>query len=128
MISQHVFDNYAIGNSIIMMSEFGDDVEGEGAVTTANKAEVKRPKKYKVLLHNDDYTTMEFVIHVLKKFFNKNTQEAEEIMLTVHTKGQAVCGIYTFEVAETKVSQVIRYAKKNGHPLKCSSEPCEGED
>lgn len=114
----------------MMMSD--DDIDGESeessGVAVASQKKVARPKKFKVLLHNDDYTTMEFVVHVIKKFFNRSSQEAEEIMMTIHTKGVGVCGIYTYEIAETKVSQVRKYSKTNGHPLKCSSEPCEGED
>jgi ATP-dependent Clp protease adaptor protein ClpS len=100
----------------------------KGSTAVKERVEVARPKKYKVLLHNDDYTTMEFVVLVLKKFFNKDQREAEAVMLAVHTQGVGVCGIYTFEVAETKVVQVKKYSRKNGHPLKCSYEPCEGED
>lgn len=89
------------------------------------KPKLQQPRKYKVLLHNDDYTTMEFVIHVLKKFFNKTATDAQQVMMNIHTKGIGICGIYTNEVAESKVAQVTKYSRKNGHPLKCTSEACD---
>ncbi len=82
----------------------------------------KRPNLYSVILHNDDYTTMDFVIEVLRRFFNKNQVEAEQLMLKVHQQGWATCGVFTMEIAETKVHQVTQYAKEHGHPLKCSYE------
>ncbi len=84
--------------------------------------EVKEPRKYKVLLHNDDYTTMEFVVHILKTVFHKKEPEAVEIMLNVHKKGIGVCGIYPREIAETKVALVHKLARQEGFPLKCSME------
>jgi ATP-dependent Clp protease adaptor protein ClpS len=89
---------------------------------TSTEEELQEPRKYKVLLHNDDYTTMEFVVHVLKSVFSKQETEAIQIMLTVHRNGIGVCGIYTAEVAETKVALVHHMAKKEGYPLKCSME------
>lgn len=86
------------------------------------KDEVREPRRYKVLLHNDDYTTMEFVVFVLKVIFNKNEAEATHIMLTVHEKGIGVCGVYTSEIAETKVALVHKMARKEGYPLKCTME------
>ena len=86
------------------------------------KAKVKPPGLYKVLLLNDDYTPMEFVIHVLERYFAKPHEEAIEIMLHVHRRGVGVCGVYTFEVAETKVAQVIELARRNQHPLQCTME------
>ena len=82
----------------------------------------KKPSMYKVILLNDDYTPMEFVIHVLQKFFNKNQEEATQIMLHVHQKGAGICGIYTYEVAENKSKMVVDFSKKNQHPLQCSIE------
>jgi ATP-dependent Clp protease adaptor protein ClpS len=82
----------------------------------------QEPKQYKVLMHNDDYTPMEFVIFVLKRFFSKNETEATQIMLDVHHKGVGLAGIYSFEVAETKVEQSNQFAKINQHPLKTSYE------
>ncbi|WP_419787742.1 ATP-dependent Clp protease adapter ClpS [Pseudodesulfovibrio sp.] len=84
--------------------------------------EVKEPKKYKVLLHNDDYTTMDFVVEVLIRIFRKNEAQATAIMLSVHNQGYGVCGVYTAEVAETKVDLVHKLAKSAGYPLKCSME------
>ena len=82
----------------------------------------KKPSMYKVILLNDDYTPMEFVVHVLQKFFNKNQEEATQIMLHVHQKGIGVCGIYTYEVAEVKCKAVVDFSKKSQHPLQCAIE------
>jgi ATP-dependent Clp protease adaptor protein ClpS len=98
------------------------DHEFEGEVVTKIREKVERPRFYKVLLHNDDYTTMEFVLYVLQKFFFKQPEEAQRIMLKVHNEGVGVCGVYTYEIAETKVDQVKRAAVQNGHPLQCSLE------
>jgi ATP-dependent Clp protease adaptor protein ClpS len=84
--------------------------------------ELREPRRYKVLLHNDDYTTMEFVVHVLVNVFYKSENEATQIMLNVHNNGVGVCGEFTAEVAELKVSLVHRLARENGYPLKCSME------
>ena len=86
------------------------------------KIEVKKPSFYQVLIMNDDYTPMEFVILVLERFFKKSRAEATQIMLHVHQKGMGVCGLYPYEVAETKVVQVMDFAKKNQHPLQCAME------
>lgn len=94
----------------------------ETGVLTKTKAKTKKPSLYKVLLLNDDYTPMEFVVHVLEAFFNKTREDAYRIMLHVHQKGVGVCGVYTFEVAETKVTQVMDFAKQHGHPLQCTME------
>jgi ATP-dependent Clp protease adaptor protein ClpS len=84
--------------------------------------EIEEPTKYKVLLHNDDYTTIDFVVDILIGIFHKNTTEAEAIMMEVHKKGKAVCGIYTYEIAETKVYQVKDLAKSSGFPLLATME------
>lgn len=97
----------------------------QSGVATIRKEKLQAPRKYKVIMHNDDYTTMEFVILVLQKYFNKSSPEAHAIMLEVHTRGFGICGIYTFEVAESKVAKVVKYARENGHPLKCSTEPVD---
>ncbi len=110
---------------IILGQDSEGDSEEKSGVATLNKEKVERPKMYKVLMHNDDYTTMEFVILALKKFFNKNAEEANAIMLKIHTEGIGVCGIYTHEVAESKVVKVMNFARKEGHPLKLSFEPCD---
>ena len=86
------------------------------------KPKTKKPSMYKVLMLNDDYTPMEFVVHVLERFFSKNREEATRIMLHVHQKGVGICGVYTYEVAETKVTQVMDLARKHQHPLQCTLE------
>ncbi len=91
-------------------------------VKTMTKTKTKRPSLYKVLLLNDDYTPMEFVVYVLQRFFNKGQEPAVGIMLTVHNKGLAVVGVYPFEIAETKVTQVMDCARSNQHPLQCTME------
>ncbi|GAA5188154.1 ATP-dependent Clp protease adapter ClpS [Ferrimonas gelatinilytica] len=80
------------------------------------------PRLYKVVLNNDDYTPMEFVVEVLTRFFNMNEEKATEVMLTVHYKGKGVCGVFTLDIAETKAAQVNRYARESQHPLLCSTE------
>ncbi|MBS9476626.1 ATP-dependent Clp protease adapter ClpS [Ancylobacter sp. VKM B-3255] len=99
----------------------GDNPPGT-AVITRTKPQVKRPSLYRVLLLNDDYTPMEFVVHVLEHFFTKNREEATQIMLHVHQHGVGECGVYTYEVAETKVTQVMDFARKHQHPLQCVME------
>ena len=94
---------------------------GTGVVTRA-KPKTKKPSMYKVLLLNDDYTPMEFVVLVLERFFHKNREEATQIMLHVHRRGIGVCGVYTYDVAETKVVQVTDFARKHQHPLQCTME------
>ncbi len=88
-------------------------------VTKKSKPILKKPKNFEVLLLNDDYTTMDFVIKVLKRFFKKDDLDAETIMLTIHIEGQAVCGTYPYDIAQSKVSQVVEYARKNEQPLMC---------
>jgi len=92
------------------------------AVITKTKPQTKRPNLYRVLLLNDDYTPMEFVVHVLERFFNKDHGSAHRIMMHVHQHGIGECGIYTYEVAETKVTQVMDFARKHQHPLQCVME------
>ena len=98
--------------------KFGDDGANTGVVIKS-KPKTKKPSQYKVLMLNDDYTPMEFVVHVLERFFNKNREEATNIMLHVHRRGVGVCGIFTYEVAETKVAQVMDFARRHQHPLQC---------
>ncbi len=95
---------------------------GETGVLTRTRPKTQRPPLYKVLLLNDDYTPMEFVVHVLERFFGINHAQAIEIMMTVHRKGLAVVGVFSFEIAETKVTQVMDYARRNQHPLQCTME------
>ena len=92
----------------------------ENTLEATKTQKPKPPSMYSVLLFNDDYTPMEFVVEVLERFFNKNREQATQIMLQVHTKGSAVCGIYPLDIAETKVSQVLDLAKEQGHPLQCN--------
>lgn len=105
------------------MTDHNHNQEEEGGTATLIRNKVQLPKKYKVLLHNDDYTTMEFVIFILQSVFHKPLPEAERIMLEVHQKGVGVCGIYTYEIAESKARKVERLAREHSHPLLCSFEP-----
>lgn len=110
-------------NIWIMATQSNDDNgDGDAAVIVDSKAKTKRPPLYKVLLLNDDYTPMEFVVHVLERFFGLSHSQAFELMLTVHKKGVAVVGVYSFEVAETKVGQVMDFARRHQHPLQCTME------
>jgi ATP-dependent Clp protease adaptor protein ClpS len=93
-----------------------------GAVLAPERAKTKHPSLYKVILFNDDYTTMDFVVEVLQRFFSINRERAMQIMLKVHNEGSAVCGVYSRDVAETKVVQVTEFAKQHGHPLRCGME------
>ncbi len=103
----------------------GDD-GGSGrpgtGVVTKTRPKTKKPSMYKVLMLNDDYTPMEFVIYVLERFFGKSREEATQIMLHVHNRGVGICGVFTYEVAETKATQVMDAARKEGHPLQCTLE------
>ena len=96
--------------------------DGRTNLATKTRPKTKKPSLYKVLLLNDDYTPMEFVVHVLEKFFAKGREEATRIMLHVHHKGVGICGVYPYEVAETKVTQVMDFSRQNGHPLQCTME------
>lgn len=99
------------------------DDEGDlGVVTEVARPKLKPPPMYKVVLNNDDYTPMEFVVHVLETFFAMNREKATQIMLHVHTRGKGICGVFTKEIAETKMSQVNDYSKQNEHPLLCTME------
>lgn len=99
----------------------GNGRPGTGVIVKP-KAKSKKPSLYKVILLNDDYTPMEFVIMVLERFFNKSNEEATQIMLHVHQKGVGICGVFTYEVAETKVTQVMDMAQQHQHPLQCTLE------
>lgn len=98
-----------------------DDDAGTGIVTKT-RPKTKKPSLYKVLLLNDDYTPMDFVVYILERFFNKTAEEATQIMLHVHNKGVGICGVYTYEIAETKVAQVMNFAREHQHPLQCTME------
>ncbi|OYW45669.1 MAG: ATP-dependent Clp protease adapter ClpS [Sphingomonadales bacterium 32-68-7] len=99
-----------------------NDPGGQVGVATRTRPRTKRPSLYKVLLLNDDYTPMEFVVMVLKRFFRMDLEQATRVMLHVHQRGVGVCGVYTYEVAETKVNQVMDFARENQHPLQCTLE------
>lgn len=103
-------------------NNFDDDGDSGTGVITRTRTRVKKPSLYRVLLLNDDYTPMEFVVHVLERFFQKTREEATQIMLHVHNSGVGQCGVFTYEVAETKVTQVMDFARKNQHPLQCVME------
>ncbi len=110
-----------------MQEDRDDDADGSDggrgtAVITRTHTKTKKPSLYRVLILNDDYTPMEFVVHVLERFFSKNREQATKIMLHVHNHGVGECGVYTFEIAETKVSSVMDFARQHQHPLQCVME------
>jgi ATP-dependent Clp protease adaptor protein ClpS len=100
----------------------GTDFGNASGVAVQTRTKTKRPSMYNVLMLNDDYTPMEFVVHVLERFFSKSREEATQVMLHVHRRGVGVCGVYTYEVAESKVNQVTEFARRNQHPLRCTLE------
>ena len=108
------------------MSEYASNTmatkQHSSTVLAPERVKAKPPRTYKVILFNDDYTTMDFVIEVLQRFFAMNRERALQIMLKVHNEGSAVCGVYSLDVAETKVGQVTEFAKQHGHPLRCGME------
>jgi len=113
------------------MRDNGDDSDGQDGqngdgtgtgIVAKTRPKTKKPSLYKVLLLNDDYTPMEFVVHILEKIFGKSGEDAFEIMMHVHRHGVGICGLFTFEVAETKVTQVIEFARRHQHPLQCTME------
>ncbi len=112
------------GHLIYLMADDNkrDDDRPQTGVVTRTRAKTKKPSMYKVVILNDDYTPMEFVVHVLQKFFHKSSDDATQIMLHIHQRGVGVCGVYPFDVAETKVTQVIDYARQNEHPLQATLE------
>ena len=105
-------------------SDYGTGGGGDNdiGIATKTRTRTKKPSMYKVLMLNDDYTPMEFVVMVIESFFSKSHDEAVQVMLHVHQKGVGICGVFTYEVAETKVTQVMDYARKNEHPLQCTLE------
>ena len=100
----------------------GDGDDNDQGVAVKSRSKTKKPSMYRVLMLNDDYKPMEFVVHVLEHFFNKSHEEATQVMLHVHQKGAGVCGVYTYEIAETKVNQTMDLAQQNQHPLQCTIE------
>jgi len=111
------------GNQYLpVLNSTGDPHGDEGLVVQEAKPKLKKPPMYKVVLLNDDFTPMEFVVHVLEKFFRMDRVKAMRIMLHVHTQGRGLCGVYNREIAETKVAQVNDYSRSNNHPLLCTME------
>ena len=100
----------------------GDDGGGQSQLVLDSHTKTRKPSMYKVLMMNDDYTPMEFVVHVLQHFFNRSNTQANDIMLNVHRRGIGVCGIYSYEVAEAKATKVMEYARQNEHPLQLQLE------
>lgn len=110
--------------SVRAMAEPGDgEPRRKGDVAVKERPKTKKPRLYRVLMHNDDYTTQEFVVEVLRRVFAYNTAQAVQLMLLVHKSGLGVVGVYTREIAETKVNQTTQLARNHGHPLKCTMEP-----
>ena len=101
----------------------GKDRDGGTGTQTLERVQTKKPVMYRVVMHNDDYTTQEFVVHVLIHFFKKDPTEAQHLMLKVHMTGKAIVGVYTKDIAETKIDKVTEYARDNGHPLMTTMEP-----
>ncbi len=117
------YDPSVLRMSAAMGPDDGDsNDENQTGIVTKTRPKTKKPSLYKVLLLNDDYTPMEFVVHILERFFNKGREEATRIMLHVHQKGVGICGVYTYEVAETKVTQVMDFSRQHQHPLQCTME------
>ena len=117
----------SIGSGMSNNDDDSDGQDGGGGnsgtgIVTKTRPKTKKPSLYKVLILNDDYTPMEFVVHILERFFNKNREAAVEIMLHVHRHGVGICGVFTYEVAETKVAQVIEFSRRHQHPLQCTME------
>ena len=110
------------------MSDYPEPFHNDDLAIETAKPRLKRPPLYRVLLLNDDYTTMEFVIDVLTSVFHHSEEKAAQIMMHVHQKGSGVCGVFTREIAETKVEQVMQYAQQNKHPLQCTMEPESDDD
>lgn len=110
------------GGSVPGNDDGDGDGQGQVGLATRTRAKPKKPSQYKVLMLNDDYTPMEFVVMVLKRFFRMDLEQATRVMLHVHQRGVGVCGIFPYEVAETKVSQVMDFARQNQHPLQCTLE------
>ncbi|WP_262691242.1 ATP-dependent Clp protease adapter ClpS [Kordiimonas aestuarii] len=100
----------------------GDNGGTGTGLLTRSDTKTKKPSMYKVLLLNDDFTPMEFVVHILQRFFRMNVEQATEVMLHVHQRGVGICGVFTYEVAETKVNQVLSFARQHEHPLQCTLE------
>lgn len=132
-LSGAVLFGNAVSSDAVSSDEGGGDQDGNGTgrppgddgqvgIATKTRAKPKKPSQFKVLMLNDDYTPMEFVVLVLKRFFHMDLEQATRVMLHVHQKGVGVCGIFPYEIAETKVNQVMDFARQNSHPLQCTLE------
>ena len=123
-----VMSSISTAKYTVKMAGKDQDDQGDGpggpsvGIATRTRTRTKKPSLYKVLMLNDDYTPMEFVVHVLQQFFRMDMEEATRVMLHVHQRGVGVCGIFSYEVAETKVNQVMDFARQNQHPLQCTLE------
>jgi len=122
MTSRDLISLFRMGDDDHGPGGLGDGSESDTGVVTKTKPKTKKPSMYKVLMLNDDYTPMEFVVHVLQRFFNMGNERATEVMLHVHRRGVGVCGVFTYEIAETKVNQVMDLAREQQHPLQCTIE------
>ena len=125
MLGEKEFENYLLTTSIktvLQKKNEDNNDEADTGLATKTKPKTKKPSLYRVLLLNDDFTPMEFVIHILERFFNKTPEQATQIMLHVHNNGVGECGLFTYEIAETKVTQVMDFARKSQHPLQCVME------
>lgn len=110
------------------MSDFPEPINNDDLLLETAKPKLKRPPLYRVILLNDDYTTMEFVIQVLTAIFHLSEEKATQVMMHVHQKGAGICGVFTREIAESKVEQVIQFSQQNEHPLQCTMEPDSDDD
>ncbi len=127
---QHIFNIKMYNEAMSSAKPINDDPPPEGpntGVAIKSRPKTTRPSMYRVLMLNDDYTPMEFVIHVLQRFFGMSNDRATQIMFNVHQRGVGLCGVFTYEIAETKVNQVMELARKNQHPLQCTIEK-DGEE
>jgi ATP-dependent Clp protease adaptor protein ClpS len=122
MLSPGAFGTGQIWAKIALMARERDSQKDQGLAVEEARPEVTLPPMYRVILLNDDYTPMDFVIEILKLFFGMNHDRATQVMLHVHTRGKGVCGVFTYEIAETKVAQVNEFSRQNEHPLKCTME------
>jgi len=122
MPSPHSFSEMTLTGKPFTMADAPKGPGQDSAVLTKTKTKTERPPMYKVMLLNDDYTPMEFVVHILERFFGLTHAQAFDIMLTVHKKGLAVVAVFSYEVAETKVAQVMDFARRHQHPLQCTME------
>lgn len=123
-MNTHILQNF----EVILSNDDEDDIHREGTIALQEeKPALKKPPMYKVVLLNDDYTPMEFVVEILETFFLMNRENATQVMLMVHTQGKGVCGVYSRDIAETKAEQVNAFSRQNEHPLLCEIEPSDDE-